>query len=200
MHQSLSNTPSGSREKKSQVQILKGNLYIDADRCTGCKTCEIACVVEHSQSKNLHGVLTEESPPTPLIRVVVSPDGYPSPQTCRHCEDPWCKSACQSKAIIYTSPEEPVSYDYTQCVACKSCMLACPFGVIEIHPYKAVPIKCDLCPDRLANGRIPACAEACPTQAIVFLTSEQLSKLKRTRTAVDMSETYRKNIAPTTFF
>ena len=175
---------------------IKGNLYIDPDLCTGCKTCEIACVIEHSQSKTLHGALTQEAPPYPLIRVITSPDGYPSPQTCRHCEDPWCKSACQSNAIIYTAPEEPVTYNYTQCIGCKSCMLACPFGVIEIHPYLAVPMKCDLCPDRRAQGLIPACAEACPTKAITFLSSEELSTRKRTKAAFNLSDTFRRHSTP----
>jgi carbon-monoxide dehydrogenase iron sulfur subunit len=177
---------------------LKGNLYIDPDLCTGCKTCEIACIIEHSRNKTLHGALTQDDPPYPLIRVVATPEGYPSPQTCRHCEEPWCKSACQSNAIIYTSPEEPVTYNYTQCIGCKSCMLACPFGVIEIHPYQAVPMKCDLCPDRRASGVIPACAEACPTGAITFLTSDQASSKKRKNNALNLSDALLRLATPPT--
>ena len=91
-------------------------------------------------------------------------------------------------AHMDTSPEEPVTYNYTQCIACKSCLLACPFGVIEIHPYEAVPMKCDLCSDRRSKGVIPACAEACPTGAITFLTSEDVTTQRRRNSATNISD------------
>ena len=36
--------------------------------------------------------------------------------------------------------------------------------------------KCSLCSDRVAVGQGPACAKACPTQAIVFGTKDEMKK------------------------
>ncbi|MHA1917901.1 MAG: 4Fe-4S dicluster domain-containing protein [Candidatus Ranarchaeia archaeon] len=191
-------TPTQTKNVDSSISKKKlvGNLYITPERCTACKSCEIACMVEHSESKTLYGAMTQKNPPLSLIRVVSSPDGYPSPETCRHCEEPWCQAICQANAIINTSPEHPVLIDLTKCVGCKSCILACPFGAIQLDPYKAVPIKCDLCLDRTNNGIIPACVEACSPKAIEFLTAEQISAKKRTKTSNGIIGNYHKNIIP----
>jgi carbon-monoxide dehydrogenase iron sulfur subunit len=42
--------------------------------------------------------------------------------------------------------------------------MVCPYDAIFRDEEREVAIKCDLCPDR----EIPACVEACPTEALVF--------------------------------
>jgi Fe-S-cluster-containing hydrogenase component 2 len=55
------------------------------------------------------------------------------------------------------------------CIACKLCMMVCPFGAIHISSVqvnsrsKPAAVKCDLCVDRADS---PACIAACPTRAI----------------------------------
>jgi len=48
------------------------------------------------------------------------------------------------------------------CVGCKLCTIACPYGTMfyDVDTQKAY--KCNLC------GGAPACASACPTEAITF--------------------------------
>jgi Fe-S-cluster-containing dehydrogenase component len=49
-----------------------------------------------------------------------------------------------------------------QCVGCKLCAIACPYGTMFYNPDTGKAFKCHLC------GGDPACATACPTQAILY--------------------------------
>ena len=53
-----------------------------------------------------------------------------------------------------------------QCVGCKLCTIACPYGTIFYNTDTHRAFKCNLC------GGAPACAEACPTAAIVYEEAE----------------------------
>ena len=48
------------------------------------------------------------------------------------------------------------------CIGCHLCTIACPFGTVFTLPQSDHAAKCNLC------GGQPACAAACPTQAIVY--------------------------------
>ena len=64
------------------------------------------------------------------------------------------------------------------CNGCGYCVVACPFGVIDKRPG-ATPgaggaFKCTFCYDRQADGLVPACAKACPTESIQYGPLEEL--------------------------
>ncbi len=46
-------------------------VFVNPERCIGCKQCQIACAVEHSQSKDLYQAVFEPVPPQP--RILVAP-------------------------------------------------------------------------------------------------------------------------------
>ncbi|HUP00777.1 MAG TPA: 4Fe-4S dicluster domain-containing protein [Gemmatimonadota bacterium] len=90
---------------------------------------------------------------------------------CKHCEHAGCLEACPTGSIVRT----PVGSVYVQddvCNGCGYCVVACPFGVIDRRP-EPLPgaggaFKCTFCYDRQADGLVPACAKACPTESIRF--------------------------------
>jgi formate dehydrogenase iron-sulfur subunit len=96
---------------------------------------------------------------------------------CKHCSHAGCLEACPTGAIVRTEFGS-VLVQQDVCNGCGYCVPSCPFGVIELnvegtvaerdvaHDGKAH--KCTLCYDRLADGLEPACAKACPTDAIQF--------------------------------
>jgi carbon-monoxide dehydrogenase iron sulfur subunit len=72
------------------------------------------------------------------------------------------------------------------CIACGMCVMMCPFGMITRAPApdgKIMALKCDLCPDR----EVPACADSCPTGAIVFLEGETFAHQSRVRASAILS-------------
>jgi len=148
------------------------------EHCLGCRSCEMACALAHSESKDLRGAVKEH--PLPQRRVMVETAGaYGLPLQCRHCEDAPCMMICPSEAIYRETDLGPVLIDADRCIGCKMCIVACPFGVIEFSPDGGVAVKCDQCIERTAAGGDPACVEACPTRALVFVDIDEYNRRKR---------------------
>ncbi len=145
-------------------------IFARLERCVGCRSCELACAVEHSQSKSLFGAIAERPTPKPRLWVQwVAPD-HRVPVLCRHCEDAPCLHACIAGAISRTA-EGVVLTDADKCIGCWTCVMVCPYGVIGRHAELRRSYRCDRCPDR----ETPACVSACPTKALVYRTVEEFS-------------------------
>ena len=108
---------------------------------------------------------------------------------CFQCADPPCVKVCPVGAT-WQEPDGITVVDYDWCIGCRYCMAACPYWArrfnwsapevpaAEVNPNqhylgnrlrkKGVVEKCTFCIQRTRQGRLPACAEACPTGARVF--------------------------------
>lgn len=108
---------------------------------------------------------------------------------CFQCGNPPCVRVCPVGAT-WQEPDGIVVIDYDWCIGCRYCMAACPYWARrfnwaapevptdEVNPVqhylgnrarkKGVVEKCTFCIQRTRQGRLPACAEACPTGARVF--------------------------------
>lgn len=151
----------------------KGFIVFDPSRCMGCKSCEIACAVEHSLSKNLYSAIMEYPRPKPRIRVF-QVDNVKLPLTCRHCEEPPCVQVCPTGAM-YRTEEGIVLNRPEKCIRCRLCVLVCPIAHPYVDPETRTLVKCDLCIHRLRQGKMPACVEACPTGALMYVTERELA-------------------------
>ena len=152
-------------------------LYYDIKKCLGCKSCEVACAVAHSQSKDLLKALKEEAISLPRKKVYKSGDKN-FPVSCRHCEDHPCVDACMAYALVYDKHTGLVVHDETRCVGCWMCVMVCPYGVIRSLPDERKAIKCDrICFD---DTEKPACVRACPTGALTYATVDQYGSERRT--------------------
>lgn len=153
-------------------------VFIDIQRCTACKACEIACAVEHSVSKDLIKAVFEQ--PSPQKRVHVErASAYSYPVRCQHCGDAPCIAACPNGAMGRDAATGAVIVDESRCQGCFMCAMVCSFGAISADRIERVAVKCDLCSERRELGQDPACVEACPTRALQFGDEEDLVKEKR---------------------
>jgi Fe-S-cluster-containing hydrogenase component 2 len=137
---------------------MQRSLHINADACTGCLQCEMACAHQH------HGTFN-----TSRSRIKIfsfEHEGRKVPYTCTQCDEAWCQHACPVEAIALDPATGAKIVKEDLCVGCKVCTIACPFGTVNYVAATGKVQKCDLC------GGDPACATACPTGAITFVDSD----------------------------
>lgn len=152
----------------------RGMITINVRKCVACKTCELECALAHSPVKDLAAAMELEEKPQP--RISVDPiAGYAVPLQCRHCEDAPCVAVCPTRAMSKLGVEGPVLVDLDLCIGCKACIIVCPFGVIKLNRSGKAISKCDLCIERLEEGKEPACVSGCPTGCLQFQTVDEVA-------------------------
>jgi len=167
------------------------NLVIaDPDKCIGCRTCEVACVLAHSGGESLEGLSAARF--VPRLKVV-RVSKVTAPVQCRQCDDAPCAKVCPTGALVHS--HHSVQVIQSQCIGCKSCMMACLYGAIEIVYGSASPpqlrsstfsstsgerrvqaFKCDLC---VSQREGPACLKVCPPKAICLVDGNVLAERMR---------------------
>jgi len=155
-------------------------VFVLEDKCSGCLNCVVACTLAHEESTTFATASKTE----PGRISVEAAKGKPVPLVCHHCENPACVNACMSGAMQKDLETGIVSNEgnLQKCVGCWMCIMACPFGVIspKKNGSQKVAVKCDLCKNR-KNG--PACVEACPNGALVFMEEDDFAIYKKNLTA-----------------
>jgi Fe-S-cluster-containing dehydrogenase component len=149
-----------------------GELFVDANRCIGCRACVQACseCPDHGGQSMIHLDWLERATTVQT-----------APTVCMHCDEPSCAAVCPTDAIKIDDEGVVLSALPERCIGCGNCAVACPFGVPQIDLTRALMRKCDLCYDRTAVGLKPMCATVCPSGALFYGTPEEVSDLRRAR-------------------
>ena len=166
------------------------SVLIDTTRCIGCRSCELACAETYDlpipdiEDDTVFETerRTTETQWTIVNRYETDKGTVFAVKRCMHCNQPACVAACLVKAMKKREVG-PVTWD-KNCMGCKMCVFSCPFdkAILEAHSSTPRIRKCFLCWDkRLVKGEIPACVEACPTEALLFGTRRELLEEARER-------------------
>lgn len=133
--------------------------------CTGCRACEVACVVQHEGYFGTH---------QSRIKITkMDSEGLDVPNICRLCAHPACVSSCPTRAIHQDEETGTIRLNKKDCFGCADCVDGCPFGVVMLNPQSGYPLICDLC-----DGD-PACVKRCAPGAILFGERNALAQAKR---------------------
>ncbi|MBI4286739.1 MAG: 4Fe-4S dicluster domain-containing protein [Chloroflexi bacterium] len=144
---------------------MRKMLFIDADKCTGCRMCTMACSLSKTETFN---------PARSRISILRwEEEGIMQPIVCHHCENPPCIKACPVDAISKNKETGLVAIDQPLCIGCKVCIMECPFGGFSLDPVENIVTNCDLC------GGNPECVAICPTGALTYVTADRTALMRR---------------------
>lgn len=170
---------------------------IDVNQCISCRACEMACKAEYGlqagqgRRRRVIERTRVESGVTRTYFVSVS---------CHQCKFPACKAACpMSKKLnsdgsvsavdtpavsalykdvggTYTGAKTAgvVLHNPDNCIGCRKCEWACPYGAPQYNPQTRKVHKCELCWQRVTNTALsserqrPACEGTCLGGSIIF--------------------------------
>ena len=129
-------------------------ISVDADSCTGCRACEVACSLQHTG---------ECRPSRSAVRVLDKEGlGVNIPVLCMQCADAPCIAACLRDALYRADASSPILVKDESCNGCRLCLKACPLGAFHFPRETKKAVKCDLC------GGNPQCVEFCASHALSF--------------------------------
>lgn len=157
-------------------------FYLDVTKCTGCKTCAVACKDAHNlpEGVNLRTVIEYAGGSWRQDRMTGAWHqdvfAYYLSMACNHCEKPACVAVCPTKAHYKRDEDGLVVIDQAKCVGCGMCAKACPYDAPKLHPETKKMTKCDGCAERLAKGLQPICVESCTQRALHFGPIDELRK------------------------
>ena len=175
--------------------MARMKFLCDTERCTECNACVTACKNENDVPWGVN-----------RRRVVTINDGSPGERSlsvaCMHCSDAPCAAVCPVDCF-YTTKDGVVLHDKDLCIGCGYCFFACPFGAPQFPEDAAFGNrgkmdKCTFCaggplPDnsaeekrlygsnRLAEGKLPLCAEMCSSKALLAGDANEISEIFRER-------------------
>ena len=176
--------------------MARMKFLCDAERCIECNGCVTACKQEHEIPWGVN-----------RRRVVTLNDGVPGERSisvaCMHCSDAPCMAVCPVDCF-YRTDEGVVLHDKDLCIGCGYCFYACPFGAPQfpqdgafgaarqdgqVHVLRRRPGDRHLSEaefkkygrNRLAEGKLPACAEMCSTKALLGGDGDVVADIYRKR-------------------
>jgi len=145
-------------------------MVVDLRRCIGCMACVCADKAEYDVPMGVWRTIVK----------VKDTGQYPNtkrhffPRLCNHCDNPPCVRNCPTEAT-YKDPEGFVLMRYERCIACRTCIAACPYNARHVLPSHrdnvkigGVVDKCSFCDHRVKQGLVPACVQTCLGRSRIF--------------------------------
>ncbi len=176
-------------------------IYFDQTRCTGCYTCVVACKDWYNLEAGSVNYMQVR-----VIEKGTFPDLFAAylARPCYHCQEPPCLRVCPSQAITKRDTDGIVVVDRDQCLGKKECpqkcLKACPWKAPQFGPAVEDKMqKCQLCWERLEEGKQPICVEACPMFALEVGPLDELRRKYGEVTEAEGFE-YRKRFGPSVVF
>ncbi|HEX9122306.1 MAG TPA: 4Fe-4S dicluster domain-containing protein [Actinomycetota bacterium] len=182
--------PEASRrygQVRSHSPKPRWGMAVDTERCIGCWSCAVICKSENDVPLGMwwNRILTAGADlDTPEVDEHGDLSMHWVPLACQHCDDPPCEKVCPTSAT-YVDDDGTVLVNQADCIGCRYCMAACPYGVRVFNwgrPERSLPFdhgmveprpvgsveKCTFCVHRLVEGQVPSCVWSCPAQARIF--------------------------------
>ncbi len=144
----------------TKKEIVK-EIKVDVDKCTGCRSCELACSAFHAVPK-----YSSINPARARIRVIIDEvrDVYVPIRAGEYTQ-----ASCNGRSTYTIAGKE-----YSECAFCPA---SCPSRDYFKEPDSGLPLKCDMCEDEPPLSE-PMCVKACKFDALTYEEREEEVKDK----------------------
>jgi Fe-S-cluster-containing dehydrogenase component len=168
-------------------------LFIDLEKCASCKECAVCCdYFYHPQNNGIASIreyatfatICRHCEEAPCVNSCYhnalerASDGSPRGPSRRG----FAEAGPSRRGFAEAGPSRQgfaeageaaghIKRYKMRCTSCKSCSVACPFGIIfqEFIPY--LDSRCDFCVG--ASDRLPGCVSTCPEKAIEIKEAQE---------------------------
>lgn len=126
-------------------------IHIDADKCTGCRSCEAACSAFHAIPR--YSIVNPARARLQVFRNELKNEYVPV-----YASD-YTPAQCNGRQVHTLAGKE-----YTLCTFCGA---SCPSREIFKEPDSGLPLKCDMCEDDPPLKQ-PMCVQACEPGCLTY--------------------------------
>ncbi len=136
------------------MKIVK-TIKIDADKCSGCRACEVICAAYHAEPK--YSIV---NPARSRIRVFRDEE---NDLFVPILAGEYTEAECPGRMTTVIGGKE-----YGECSFCRS---SCPSRDLFKEPDSGLPLKCDMCGEPPLEE--PMCVKWCLTDALTYVEKEE---------------------------
>lgn len=140
-------------------------VYVELDRCIACHNCERACFFHKSERRIGSTANIFVSVDMDQRRIVAG--------TCLQCESALCMAVCPVNALTRDPITSAIVVDNKTCLSCGMCIIACPYGYMNLDDSSHRATKCDLC------GGDPRCVQVCMAGALHFGSLQSIAERRK---------------------
>jgi benzoyl-CoA reductase subunit BamC len=134
---------------KKKIRVIK----VDADKCNGCRGCEIICSTSHATPK-----YSSINPARSRIQII----RYP-------LKDIWLPVFAGEYTPAECMGRDKYTIDGKEYDECAFCRASCPSRDIFKEPDSGLPLKCDMCEDEDE----PLCVKWCMNDVLTYEEREE---------------------------
>ena len=132
----------------SKVKKIIKSIRVDADKCNGCRGCEIACSAYHAEPK-----YSSVNPARSRIRVLTD-----------RLKDVWLPVFAGEYTPTECAGREIYTIDGKEYDECAFCRASCPSRDLFKEPDSGLPLRCDMC----EGEDEPLCVKWCLTNVLTY--------------------------------
>ncbi len=129
-------------------------ITVDADRCNGCRGCEIVCSAFHTEPK-YSGI----NPAKSRIKVIT-----------RRLDDIWLPVFAGEYTQAECAGRDKYIIDGKEYEECEFCRAVCPSRDLFKDPDSGLPLKCDMCEGEEGG---PLCVQWCLSDVLTYEEREE---------------------------
>jgi len=134
---------------KKKIKTIK----IDADKCNGCRGCEIICSSYHAMPK-----YSSNNPARSRIQIITN-----------RLENKWLPVFAGEYAPAECMGRNKYVIDGKEYDECDFCRAICPSRGLFKEPDSGLPLKCDMC----EGTEMPKCVEWCLNDVLTYEEMEE---------------------------